>query len=50
MGFDIAIFVCDLPQGGENFRRVLEIPFDETVDLFVDADASRFRRRVLHPN
>ena len=25
-----------------------KIPFDETVDLFVDAGAGRFRRRVLH--
>ena len=29
---------------------MLKVPFDEAVDLFVDAGQGRFRRRVLHPN
>ena len=29
---------------------MLEVPFDKTVDLFVDADPGRFRRRIFHPD
>jgi len=48
-GLDIAIFVRNLPQRRENFRRMLKIPFKETVDLVVDASPSRFCLRILHP-
>jgi len=46
---DIAVLVCNLPQRGNNFCRVPEIPFDETVDLLVGAGMYRFRR-VPYPN
>ena len=48
-GYDVPFFVCGFPQRREHFRRMLEVPFNKTVDLFLDIGASRFRR-VRYPN